>query len=331
MFALKLYATIKDEEDEAETQAIIMKYILDECCGGILLLNDFNAILDHHSVEDIEIIQKTKLSLIAKCEGLEKCASISRHFRDRELDEQKENNQNIVCLVWIDVLDRIHFYFYHLFETGMRLNISETEQMREAQHKQEEKEEKEDERDEINESLLVLQKIIHQKMKNISFSFNSRFNGKKSNKFNSLSGGQAQTMQNIINMNDKIQKKTMMDIMFVKCGRKGLQKTMQHKISEFLVENNFDSDAVEDDVNGNDLTQSNINHYCAENKQERKQMELIRKFAKDTQCMMCSIILFMFLYFMFALLFSFIWFILGWFLLLLLEILSEKRRTERDE
>eukprot|EP01084_Bolivina_argentea_P025229 46925_1 len=57
------------------------------------------------------------------CTMVTKCASTSRHYRDRAVKD--DNNDNITTShLYFDIFDALHFYVHHLVECGLRVSIN---------------------------------------------------------------------------------------------------------------------------------------------------------------------------------------------------------------
>eukprot|EP01084_Bolivina_argentea_P269999 459001_1 len=86
-------------------------------------LNDFIHLLHSHQTDtDFEYIY----SQIGHCD-VEKCAIFQRHIRDRmhiEYDDCEEKTENEI-IYYDDIMDKIHCYYAHSFETGNRLCIKD--------------------------------------------------------------------------------------------------------------------------------------------------------------------------------------------------------------
>eukprot|EP01084_Bolivina_argentea_P194680 334059_1 len=84
------------------------------------ILNDFNHLLiEHESSADFEHIYQC----FGQCD-IKLCAQMRRHHRDRELANDKQN-VSLLC----EVIDKIHCYFVHCYDIGMRLTPTERQKL----------------------------------------------------------------------------------------------------------------------------------------------------------------------------------------------------------
>jgi len=270
---MKFYSTIKDEEDLNISEPILTHHINEEYHNGVIgLLDDFSFFLCDHSIDDVEEIQSIHLLSFAACLDLSECASIGRHFRDRSFENENEMQtaqKTISFTVYSDVLDKIHFYFNHLFQAAFKLKRAEKEIIEKMRE-----EEKEDEEEEENKALKEIKHIIAKKMKQMK----GRMKNDGKNKFNLMN-----TAQN----NEKPENdNTTIDYLWIKCAEKGLCNKTKEKLSSYFAEEEFDSDAIHDDFEPN-LNESNINEWCSMKQQQinPKEIQLIYSFMKDTKCM----------------------------------------------
>eukprot|EP01084_Bolivina_argentea_P096943 174257_1 len=56
------------------------------------------------------------------CTMVTTCASTSRHYRDRAVKDENNNN-NATSHIYVDIFDALHFYVYHMVECGLRVPI----------------------------------------------------------------------------------------------------------------------------------------------------------------------------------------------------------------
>ncbi len=55
------------------------------------------------------------------CTMVSKCASTSRHYRDRAVKDDNNNNSKATSHLYFDIFDTFHFYVYHMVECGYLL------------------------------------------------------------------------------------------------------------------------------------------------------------------------------------------------------------------
>eukprot|EP01084_Bolivina_argentea_P122799 217611_1 len=86
------------------------------------MVDDYNHILIHHEC-DIELLHnyiKTNFESLLSCD-INTCKMYQRYNRDREKYSKWNdiNDQNI--MFYRDLLDQMHYYLLHIFETGLRI------------------------------------------------------------------------------------------------------------------------------------------------------------------------------------------------------------------
>eukprot|EP01084_Bolivina_argentea_P018198 33908_1 len=106
------------------------------CEENKLTLNSYIHIITHHNNEcDLEeifilIIEQQSNVNDDNMNGcnLRHCSYLNRHYRDRtvkqsyETQEESKYNEDINKVTfWMDLLDSIHCFVFHMYDTGMRV------------------------------------------------------------------------------------------------------------------------------------------------------------------------------------------------------------------
>eukprot|EP01084_Bolivina_argentea_P034554 63984_1 len=68
-------------------------------------------------------IYKDDMENKTKCTTVTKCASTNRHYRDRAVKDENNNNFETSHL-YFDIFDTFHFYKHHMEECGLRVSIN---------------------------------------------------------------------------------------------------------------------------------------------------------------------------------------------------------------
>jgi len=153
------------------------------------LLNDYiHVVMEHNTHIDsiYELISSKKYKDKFKSCDVVKCGWTQRHNRNREQkdetneDEKKEENIDNEFLFYRDLFDSIHFYFFHIYDFGLRIKQNEL-----GIEKEEMKinDDIDFNHDLIDKQFKNIKKIIDKKTKKLGNAFGERFNN-KNNKFN---------------------------------------------------------------------------------------------------------------------------------------------------
>eukprot|EP01084_Bolivina_argentea_P226847 383122_1 len=114
--ALNTYQSLDFTRNDAED--ILIKY-----CSETYkyLIDDYNHILLKHN-DDMDTIYKMIQSndLLSSC-TFETCSSYQSSNRNRESDTINDTKQNLQFIFWKDLLDQIHCFMIHLFDSGIRI------------------------------------------------------------------------------------------------------------------------------------------------------------------------------------------------------------------
>eukprot|EP01084_Bolivina_argentea_P291449 500914_1 len=135
-------------------------------------LEDYIHFISLHKNNRHEIQQNTKHR---QCSNVNSCTSTLRHYRDRERI-RIENKNDQVSHMCIDIFDNLHFYIYHMEETGLRLSMNKIDDHKDDFHNDDSKLK--------DEKIAAIQKEIEIKQKKCG-EF-KRLDGTKNSKFNIL-------------------------------------------------------------------------------------------------------------------------------------------------
>eukprot|EP01084_Bolivina_argentea_P313292 542532_1 len=88
------------------------------------LIDDYIHFVTEHSCQhDLKSILDCLVVFADKCEivcNIHNCMSATRHHRERSQDVHLIRQQNMNFTFYRDIVDQIHCYLYHLYDTGMR-------------------------------------------------------------------------------------------------------------------------------------------------------------------------------------------------------------------
>ena len=155
----------------------IVKFVKEEY---VQLLDDFIHIIDKHNdsiqLEKIFEIMVEKYDM-EHCQILN-CSMAIRHQRDRRKDNQEQmilfdgSRLDSEYVFYRDLMDQIHCYLYHLYDTGLRVKIDYDEKQQNIMHESD-----------VDYTFLKIKQVVHQTK--VAIKQSNRFNDKKyeSNKF----------------------------------------------------------------------------------------------------------------------------------------------------
>eukprot|EP01084_Bolivina_argentea_P198267 339562_1 len=228
---LKYYQTLSFMSKDTDKQKLV-----ESCHKYKCLLDDYIHILCVHNNEsDLEQIFSL---LINDCElnhcDITKCTYSLRHFRNRHADKiQRENCQThdtVEFLFYMDIMDQIHCYLYHLYDTGLRIKRKDIQNY------------VDDYKSPADSEFVNVCNIIKSKKGKLAQNNNShRF---QQNKFNVI-------------FTQKNKKETHMDRLIEGLWKNSkLSETQICSFIELIQNQEYDSEAIEDDLN--DDKNSNI-------------------------------------------------------------------------
>ena len=95
--------------------------------------------------------------------NLSQCVSIRRNRRNRDMEnKQSYSSQDSRCIVREQLLDKIHCYFYHSFDTGHKLTEKEKQRILETETKT-----NDDNKEDINHTLKSISDLQKEKKKKL--------------------------------------------------------------------------------------------------------------------------------------------------------------------
>eukprot|EP01083_Nonionella_stella_P237775 833806_1 len=125
--------SVSEQSNNQQTKPCITKDVFHKSADQyevVVLLNNFNHLLDHHSHQFEDIYNQLKLIIFDNndCE-LSNCLLMLRHQRDRHeviLNDMETEQEDIVMQ---QLLDRIHCHYMHSFDIGFKLTQSEKQEI----------------------------------------------------------------------------------------------------------------------------------------------------------------------------------------------------------
>eukprot|EP01084_Bolivina_argentea_P068594 124847_1 len=121
------------------------------------VLNNFHHFLHYHNNdEDTEY-----MNLRLKQHDFDKCEAITRHYKDRELDDNNVSST-------VQLLDKLHCHFAHCYEIGLKLTNRERDTLNtyNIEHKNS------DDCQEMDEHIMNLKNILNKKQSYVNKTFN---------------------------------------------------------------------------------------------------------------------------------------------------------------
>lgn len=206
-------------------------------------LDDYNHFIHNHS-KDIEIINKK----LEKCDS-KRCNFTERHFSDKSYD--KNIDKNVLhpnSSFFNQFYDSLHFYFYHLFECGLRTKKMDKNDDEEI----DDDDSKHDEFFDVEFSRMI-------RSINDRTYINNNFNRFKSNKFGlNTTSNTAESGESSL---------TFIDSVYSYLKMVDINKNIINLFTDYLSSQSYDSDSVEMDIcdNNNNNDQSNIYLHCGMN------------------------------------------------------------------
>ena len=214
---------------------------------------------------DIEQIQRewTERYGLPKC-SISECTKTARHYsRDRRERKKERNNgeEDALYAFHQSLLDRVHFFLFHLFDIGMRV---ETRSMAQGVEDEEEKEVKL-EGVAVDKSFAAERDGIRRQREHCPLDLD-RFKG-TNNKF---------TIQMLSEKKGGV---TLRDALFQKLSEKiKVQKEALYRMRAYFEENSFDSECIEMDIE--DVVDSNIATFD----RNQRAIEAMADFIRSINC-----------------------------------------------
>ena len=133
----RLMATLKYFQvlnvNESKDDADIFEHFINEVYVPVKLVDDYTHLMEEHE-EDIYDLNQWILSSLnnnKKC-NIEKCQHTYRHYNDKNDNNKDQNNNSTTSCnpnlkFFFNLFDLMHFYLYHLYETGHRVKMDDIE------------------------------------------------------------------------------------------------------------------------------------------------------------------------------------------------------------
>ena len=257
-FHVLLTSTILNEEEKKELFVDFNQNIYRS------LLDDTIHFVQQHD-HDIERVRRewTEIYGLPKC-SVSECVQTVRHYERGRRERNREwniNEEDAVYNFYEKEMDRVHFYIFHLFDVGMRVN---TKSLILSEDEDDEKK-----LDSVGVSVdkLFAAERDQIKMRRAACKVDCDRFDKEHNKFTIQSGHKHHEM-------------TATDAVFDTLSEKqNVRKEILQQVHQFLVRNGFDSDAIE--LNLENRTDSNLCTLI----QNQTITERIRNFIESINCM----------------------------------------------
>eukprot|EP01084_Bolivina_argentea_P272823 464599_1 len=251
IIALRHYVNITNINDETAAKKKLQEFIEDYINSNEskqhnlvsnvhhVLYEHLNNVIKRENIENFEYIHNKVIKNIQQC-NLKNCNAFTRNTRDREkLDNNIYENDANQYMFYIDLLDSIHVYFVHSFETGFRVKVEGTNDIKHEEYEAKEV-------NFVHTQLKYIKKFIHEKQKQMIQIRGNNIGKSQQNKF--VTKAELEKTKEIPfldSVNDYL------------LENNTTKKTMQ-KWSEYIMDNEYDTDAVSGDLI--ESKQSNINN-----------------------------------------------------------------------
>ena len=112
------YYTLLNSQDSTQNKAIFNQFIMD--IYKYQMIDDFNHMTHQHGQELDQIMEHciNEYKFI-RCD-IDTCDYSSRHYRVSNDQHKSKNKMEPQELIYCDTLDSIHYYLFHLFQSGLR-------------------------------------------------------------------------------------------------------------------------------------------------------------------------------------------------------------------
>eukprot|EP01084_Bolivina_argentea_P247681 414354_1 len=205
----------------ASTQNVTQ--LTEYCIEYKTILDDYIHIVSQHNstndLDEIYHILRDNYQFL-ECD-INQCGFSLRHYRNRNTDQQvkNESDEDNNYIFYRDLMDKIHWYIFHLYDSGMRVRHSnfETEEMSQNY---------------IDNRFKNIRKVIQNKLKLLRDIDGIQVIDSMINKFN-------------LNNNDQ---STFMDGLRASIEKSSERLNKQEQFLELLINEEYDSDAVKMDV-----------------------------------------------------------------------------------
>ena len=181
---------------------------------------------------------QNQLKQIRNMLGSTKCELSSCNFANRHYRVYTTSSNNINYNLYMEVMDSLHFYIYHLEETGLRSKKEEREEIKDSDERKEGKNEYFDK----NFSRLIEQTKRTRDAVN-------RFSRVSDNKFN-ISVDNKNNIQQQLNevTDDNDDAKTYLDALYSHLNSKSVKDPLISTVKQIIIEQEYDSESLDIDV-----------------------------------------------------------------------------------
>eukprot|EP01084_Bolivina_argentea_P083523 151214_1 len=195
----------------------------------------------------------TKAMQYKTCSSVNNCTATTRHYRNRERDDIKNENSDVSKNMYIDLFDNMHFYVNHIEEIGLRITINNNDKYENSYSQLRDK------------TIATIQKEIEMAKKKCGLF--DRLDNTKNSKFNIMDINYNHTSLNKTDNDEKEERnntlhsighkhkqtknskaKTFVEHMAEHISVDFEEKTMD-KLNEYLLSEEYDTDCIENDVN----------------------------------------------------------------------------------
>ena len=239
------------------------------------LLDDYHHFMKDHSNYLKEIIEYlTKRKSVKQCHDIKQCQYSYRHHRADFGDEKDNDKLDAALNLYCSTLDSLHFYVFHLYHIGMRVNTTDI-----TQHNDE---------TEIDDWFFDVEfgkiKESISSRRHISISF-ERFNESSgsNSKFNINIGNNDLTVTNEA-MNDS-QGRTYLDAIYQHINKMKVDQKILDKLKDYLAAQDYCTESVDYDINNDNGLNGNISNYI----DDAKCVQHIIDFMNDSRRMSLSV------------------------------------------
>eukprot|EP01084_Bolivina_argentea_P126464 223914_1 len=224
IISLKYYSEINQNQNQKMKEYV--NYVNDT--DTINIIQSFHHVLTVHlnvtkaeNIENFEYIHSKITADIQQC-SLPNCNSFIRNGRDRHEEQKYDNNYDYTTMFYIDLLDSIHTFFVHSYETGFRIKWKDIQIPDEAKMNF------------VDAELQYVQDVIKNIRKELS-----KINGiipkqHENNKF---------TTQQFSKVEEEIEQ-PLFDLLYEHLISHNVHIKEIKRLYEFIAENEYDSDSV---------------------------------------------------------------------------------------
>ena len=122
---MKYVESLRENVQHESTRSIAFEMYFNE--EYLQCLNDYNHIISIHSNHLEQIYKQLHDCSLSECKIAERCNHNDRRrhgFDDNSNDDSQSMNENSKIQFYTDLLNRMHFWLYHQFDVGIRMERS---------------------------------------------------------------------------------------------------------------------------------------------------------------------------------------------------------------